>query len=213
MKTINGGVNWYQQTSGTAQRLNTIFFFDSINGWCAGQGGTILRTKNGGTSWEKLTSTITNSIYGIQFIDSKIGYAVADYGIILKTNDGGDTWTTLPSGTANRLYSLWFTDSKTGYVVGTYGTILKTTNGGSTFVAADYSKKPSLNVFPNPTTSQLFIEWTGKPNSYEFMNLQGQVLVVGRLIETGPTSLDLSNIAPGIYLLKTDESIIKIIKY
>ncbi len=42
---------WFQQTSGTTNRLTGVSFTDSANGTAVGRSGTILRTTNGGVSF------------------------------------------------------------------------------------------------------------------------------------------------------------------
>lgn len=48
MYSTNGGTAWTPQASGTGENLNSIFFIDSLNGWCAGDNGIILKTVTGG---------------------------------------------------------------------------------------------------------------------------------------------------------------------
>ncbi len=46
-KTTNSGLNWIVQSTGITTVLFSIFFSDSLHGWCVG-GSYILRTTNGG---------------------------------------------------------------------------------------------------------------------------------------------------------------------
>ena len=57
MKTTNGGVNWYQQYSGTGI-VRKIFFTDANYGWAL-SGSTILHTTNGGVMGVKVVSNNT----------------------------------------------------------------------------------------------------------------------------------------------------------
>ncbi len=47
-KSIDGGINWFQQISNTSAFLKTVDFVDTVNGYAAGDGGIILKTTNGG---------------------------------------------------------------------------------------------------------------------------------------------------------------------
>jgi photosystem II stability/assembly factor-like uncharacterized protein len=60
-KTTDGGYNWLNQTPGQSYSLNGITFSDSLNGWCVGSGGKILKTTTGGTTFiRKVENTVTD---------------------------------------------------------------------------------------------------------------------------------------------------------
>jgi photosystem II stability/assembly factor-like uncharacterized protein len=40
--TVDGGLNWVTQPSGTTHPLERLFFADRAHGWAVGFGGTIL---------------------------------------------------------------------------------------------------------------------------------------------------------------------------
>jgi len=50
---FSSGINaqWYQQNSGTSNRLLTCFFLNENEGWAAGYDGSIVKTTNGGINW------------------------------------------------------------------------------------------------------------------------------------------------------------------
>lgn len=48
LKTINAGLNWQSQVSGTANTLRDVYFLDLDNGYAVGEGGVILKTTTGG---------------------------------------------------------------------------------------------------------------------------------------------------------------------
>jgi len=48
LSTINGGVEWGVQSSGTTNELTAVFFPDDTTGYVVGESGTILKTTNGG---------------------------------------------------------------------------------------------------------------------------------------------------------------------
>ncbi|MDX2136412.1 MAG: YCF48-related protein [Saprospiraceae bacterium] len=49
-KTVDGGVTWTAQYSGTGELLYSGFFTDSLTGWAVGSDGIILKTVDGGTT-------------------------------------------------------------------------------------------------------------------------------------------------------------------
>ncbi len=59
-KTTNGGLSWTNQTSGTSQTLNDVFFINDFTGFAAGENGVILKTTDGGIPVE-LTSFTANA--------------------------------------------------------------------------------------------------------------------------------------------------------
>jgi len=46
--TTNGGLNWFQQLTGTSTFRKTLFFANDTIGWSVGGGGVIIKTTNGG---------------------------------------------------------------------------------------------------------------------------------------------------------------------
>jgi len=59
-----------------------------------------------------------------------------------------------------------------------------------------------INVYPNPITNELMIEIEGnsEPVNFEILNARGQVVFKGNLVEK--TTVQTSNFAPGVYLIK-----------
>jgi hypothetical protein len=59
-----------------------------------------------------------------------------------------------------------------------------------------------INVYPNPITNELMIEIEGnsEPVNFEILNVSGQVVFKGNLVEK--TTVQTSNFAPGVYLIK-----------
>jgi hypothetical protein len=62
-----------------------------------------------------------------------------------------------------------------------------------------------LSIYPNPTYGLFIFEWTGKPiDGLEILNFRGSVLYRKSFARTEKNyeSIDLSQLAPGIYLIK-----------
>lgn len=106
--------------------------------YCAGEGGTFLRTYDGGQTWFNNRIKYFD-VYDVHFVNGTIGFACgfgASYGRVYKTQDAGQTWfevfqTPSPQQT---FYQVVFTDVNTGYAAGwPGGTIYKTTDGGLTW--------------------------------------------------------------------------------
>ena len=130
---------WLTLNSPTTKNLRSCSFTDSLNGWAAGDTGTIIRTSNGGNNWVIQSTNITENIHFIYFLNSRLGWALAwdlftpnfTGTIILSTTNGGSNWT-------KKMYPepdiYWFTllfqDSLNGWMGGYPIPIVKTTNYG-----------------------------------------------------------------------------------
>jgi len=127
---------WIQQNSGTNVNLNSVQFFDSEIGYCAGDSGILLRTTNSGVNWVSISSGTSQNLQAMTFPTQYSGYIVGDSGLVLKTSDGGNNWTNISFQSKN-LYCLSFLNESTGYIGGLgissfseIPKIFKTTNGG-----------------------------------------------------------------------------------
>jgi photosystem II stability/assembly factor-like uncharacterized protein len=145
---------WEKLPAVTANNLNCLSFIDSLHGWVAGDGGTILRTTTGGNSWTLQQSGIVEDISAINFVDSNFGWALAirvyqdttSYGtLVLRTTNGGITWTHEGSDTTRTLNNVAFGDPFTGIAVGNVGTILRTTDGGDSWNVHSSGTTRALN--------------------------------------------------------------------
>ncbi len=122
----NGGTSWDAQTTNTVNKLNTIFFNGTSDGWAAGENGTIIKTTDGGSSgWTVQTSGTSRHLNGIDFVDANTGWAVGDTGTIISSTDGGNNWSIQTTGVTNNLTSVSFADATHGWAVGKGGVILK----------------------------------------------------------------------------------------
>src|SRR6266568_1026277 len=97
---------WYQQPSGTTNKLNCIAsdgWNPASKFWVCGNGGTILRSTNSGSSWIAEQSNINNNLNCVRFFYSNTGFAVGDNGTILKSVNGGQIWNALTPGITSKL--------------------------------------------------------------------------------------------------------------
>ncbi|MBK6877090.1 MAG: hypothetical protein IPG99_11755 [Ignavibacteria bacterium] len=95
LKTTNGGTNWINQTIGTSDLLNSVYFADQNTGWAVGHlynvnTGIILKTTNGGLNWVSQVHSSNYWLSAVHFIDNNTGWAVGQNGTILKTISGGE---------------------------------------------------------------------------------------------------------------------------
>jgi len=117
---------WFEISTGTNKKLNTIDFPNAMTGYIGGNDSLLLKTIDGGQTWNQLNySGITfypgeENIVSIWFTDELIGYcAVGPYSGIYKTVDGGLNWTSiLPAGNLCYNQGLFFFDEMNGFFGG-----------------------------------------------------------------------------------------------
>lgn len=97
LRTIDGGLNWEPQYSGTGSRLSSIFFIDEYQGWVVGGDynypAVILHTNDGGNTWQTQCNDVGRWFTSVHFPDPENGWAVGFSGIIMHTDNGGMVWT------------------------------------------------------------------------------------------------------------------------
>ncbi len=82
------GEGWYKQKSGTAARLDRVYFFNRDSGWAVGS-GVWYKTTNGGNNWEFVPTPYDCIVADILNFKT----AIATSGKYIKyTTDAGITW-------------------------------------------------------------------------------------------------------------------------
>ena len=101
LKTTNGGVNWMSFKFPDSNKvIRSVYFLDSLNGFCGSFTGNIYKTTNSGFTWnESVVDSGVFNIYPIseiKFISHDTGFACGGQldiaGVIWKTTDGGMHW-------------------------------------------------------------------------------------------------------------------------
>jgi photosystem II stability/assembly factor-like uncharacterized protein len=132
LKTTDGGVTWVPEISNTTQRLNAIFFADTLVGYAVGQAGVIVKTVDGGNTWGIQNSNSTHALTSVFFTSADTGYVTGLGTTFIKTTDGGINWNidTAFGGCCQELGSIVFTSAAQGYMLGydVPGTIILSTN-------------------------------------------------------------------------------------
>jgi photosystem II stability/assembly factor-like uncharacterized protein len=147
--------SWERIDIPTNDWLRSVWFVDSLYGWAAGNGGTIIHTSDGGESWSVQQSQTSNNIADIFFLDRQTGWATSfnftqsPYGtVILKTTDGGEEWTQQLYPEENYFMNcILFLDSLTGWMGGSPHALVKSTDGGQSWQQA-YVDTSTLAFFP-----------------------------------------------------------------
>lgn len=140
LHTDDAGMNWYQQTSNTLQRLTGISFVDNMHGWVCGLTDVMLVTSDGGATWIKQSIPLgpAGNKYDFQevsFSDLDHGWTVGKFGLIVSTTDGGTIWNYTELPVNNGLLAVQFVDNQFGWVAGQNGTLFHTEDGGATWMS------------------------------------------------------------------------------
>jgi len=82
--------------------------------------------------------------------------------------------------------------------------------GASNNSIDEYGKSLPIKMYPNPTSAILNIVWDGEATEYQILDIQGKVIAQSTL-NTGKSTVDLSNVLPGIYFIQINGTTNKII--
>ncbi|MEP7301630.1 MAG: YCF48-related protein [Caldimonas sp.] len=100
LATVDAGVSWNAQVSGTRLDLGRVHFVSAMVGWVAGSNGEVLKTLDGGASWQRLSYGQTEPAQTIRAADADNAWVTSTYGSAYVTRDGGSQWSRIvaPSG-------------------------------------------------------------------------------------------------------------------
>lgn len=134
-KTVNGGVNWSNISSGMGSEF---FFINENTGWMttySAGSSTIYKSTNGGVNWFSQYSTSNfRVIYSFKFVNENTGWAGGYREHILKTTNGGVNWfQQRDMNNSAGIFSMDFINDNTGWAVSDNGFSVYTLNGGSTW--------------------------------------------------------------------------------
>ena len=157
-RTDDAGITWAQQTVGTNQAINDIYFRSKEDGFLLA-GNTILVTHDSGTRWSEARRFLptelngaTAELYSVRFSSKKKGWVVGSISkndrvidsILVYTDDQGLTWQRLRAPSRFELIHLDFVDDKHGWIVGADGAIIYTSDGGQTWNKQNSGTKATL---------------------------------------------------------------------
>jgi photosystem II stability/assembly factor-like uncharacterized protein len=225
-KSIDNGETWHSmyQDPGLSFNRKCVGFINDSTGFIGGytnwtpQGtyGVLSKTNNYGQTWDSVRfSSIT--IYDIQFINEQVGYMGSP---IHKTVDGGNTWhkqftfdgvNTVPGfriscPSPNVCYSIGRTSKK----------VFRTLNGGgfpfSSVMENEQTAKNTFTFYPNPATQSITIKTqlvhSAQLVIYDVMGKEVQ----RQQINAKESTVDVSALSNGVYFVRVNEEVRKLIK-
>src|ERR1700730_1172232 len=157
-RTDDAGITWAQQTVGTKDGINDIYFRSKEDGFLLA-GNTIFITHDSGNRWSEARRFLstefngaTAELYSVRFSSKKKGWVVGSISknerivdsILVYTEDSGITWQRQRAPTRFELIHLDFVDDKHGWIVGADGTILYTFDGGHSWNRQNSGTKATL---------------------------------------------------------------------
>lgn len=146
-RTDDGGRTWVQQSVGTTDAINDIYFRDKEDGFLIA-GNTIFVTRDNGTQWSESRRFLpsefdgaTVELYSVRFSSKKKGWVVGSVSkrdrvidsILVYTDNEGETWQRQRTPTHSELIHIDFDNDRRGWIVGAEGTIMNTVDGGQTW--------------------------------------------------------------------------------
>jgi len=92
LATVDAGVTWNAQVSGTRQALGRVSFANTLVGWVAGSNGEVLKTADGGATWQRFSFGQTEPVQTIRAVDASNAWVTTFFGTAYVTADGGSQW-------------------------------------------------------------------------------------------------------------------------
>jgi photosystem II stability/assembly factor-like uncharacterized protein len=156
--STNLGTSWQSATIAAGEKLNSVYFIDSLNGYIAGNNGLMLKTNNSGQTWSSVVTGVTHNLNNLKFTDVMNGYLSGENSAILKTTDGGMSWIVLPTPSLSAIRC--FDISGSELVAGSSENILyRSTDGGSTWssIPLKIQSMPGINALAITAPSRYVI--------------------------------------------------------
>ena len=209
LKTTDFGQSWtevYKDSVPEADILqqrgiNAFHFTDAQNGLACANNGWIMRTSDGGNNWirHQLVND-TSFFFDMHFVNDNDIYVMSRYAF------GGwdhNSWVSTDGGLSfypsqHKFISVSFANDQVGYAIEN-NRLFKTTNRGDLSVK-DSKEVEQLQIYPNPVgTGKVFIRHLKKGTPVMLFDQ------FGRKVMCAPynTSLDISHLTPGIYMIRT----------
>ncbi|MGV3610863.1 MAG: YCF48-related protein [Fluviicola sp.] len=208
-RTTDGGDDWnpYDLGISTDFQLRSIYFTDPDHGFVVGRNlvlnqSIILRTTDGGGTF--VPQIVLGADYvEIKFLDANTGFILSqnlnvNTGSISKTTNGGANWSYL-TGFSKTQTSMAFSGFNVSYTCGFNGTIFKSTN--ISLGIDDLVNDQPISVYPNPSSEKIFIKLDPSIQS-ESLTIEIYTISGDKIISSTDSSVDISEIPSGIYLMK-----------
>ncbi|MEO5881594.1 MAG: YCF48-related protein [Caldimonas sp.] len=92
LATVDGGVTWNGQPSGTTLDISQAVFPNAMAGWLVSELGELLRTADGGASWRRVSYGRNDYVLALGASDADTAWLTTTLGAGFVTRDGGLSW-------------------------------------------------------------------------------------------------------------------------
>ncbi|HEX9007515.1 MAG TPA: hypothetical protein VF889_09485, partial [Bacteroidota bacterium] len=123
----------FQNPLPSGNSYSALSFPDTMNGWCVGEAGVIVRTTDGGASWLFVESSTDSNLYTVHVLDQAHGWAAGDNTIL--TLDQPSHWRIQSHTIPAQLRAIRFLDGSRGWACGD-SLLESTTDGGTTWATS-----------------------------------------------------------------------------
>ncbi len=209
-KTTDAGATWGQMYTALPSDLQCCQVLNVNTVVVAGSNRVIGRTTDGGVTWDSLFIGDKHSLYeAVSFCDSLhgliVGAATTTSGIVLATNDGGNAWQRQYLSNVPWLTGVAMLNDSVAIICG-LGNIYRTTTGGNFSSVTNQSYNFQLQVYPNPSSTSVTIQYqlpSVSQVSFNFYDILGNTVGVINSGIQGVGShqvvFDCSSLANGAY--------------
>jgi photosystem II stability/assembly factor-like uncharacterized protein len=199
-RTIDGGVQW--NSVHIPGYLTNIQFLNSQVGYA--YSNYYYKTIDGGITWDTITIP-DNGLDDGFFLNEDTGWVMSSHEI-WHTKDGGLNWINQLSAVDIGNSEIEFLNKNYGILIrsdGPYDSqLFKTYNGGATWIETENnSDESTFSIYPNPAKETLSISSPIILKEVEIFDISG-CLVRKILVKEKQATSDISDLPPGIYLLR-----------
>lgn len=230
-KSMDGGLNWTIVSFINNISPSCLSFVSSNVGYIGEGNGSVKKTTDGGITWTTV-GYVGPAIMDIKFINESTGFLCCVNASVYKTTNGGLDWEYLSNYSGGSCAGMSILNNKI-YVVSSVGLSTSINSGlnwnsidlnnlfnissasGISFVSSTASIETFSNnetsIFPNPASDNIIVRKNhlNESSSFKIFNSLGSIVQSG-ILYTGENKIPL-NLSPGIYQIKIDDEILRMI--
>lgn len=124
---------WFRAKLNYWQKWNAVSFTDSLNGFMAGEHGTILRTADGGQTWNETGAGTALPLTSIGVSSPDNLFVGGENGFLFNSTDGGGSWSRIPLPSFQKIRGIIFESAQNGWLYGDGSLLMNTTDAGLTW--------------------------------------------------------------------------------
>jgi len=159
LATVDGGVSWNGQRSGTTLDVGQAVFPTALAGWLTSEFGELLRTADGGASWRRVSYGRNDYVHSLGASDADTAWVTTTLGSAFVTRDGGLVWREVAQATGG-VYRYAFANANDvwslPYFIDPQPTLGHSTDGGATWTTV--SLPPIEAGFSGYSEEMLFVD-------------------------------------------------------